>query len=89
MFGSFIPEREDDKPDYGIVKPLNSYNPIVVAYHEFAALLRDCASDGLRPWVWFRRAANAPGWSPDGNHNRTEEIRARWLAERESESGSV
>ncbi|MEO1029633.1 MAG: sterol desaturase family protein, partial [Pseudomonadota bacterium] len=44
MFGSFIPEQADDKPDYGIVKPLNTYNPIVVAYHEFGGLLKDCWS---------------------------------------------
>ena len=84
MFGSFIAELDEDRPDYGIVKPLNSYNPIVVAFHEFAALLRDCASDGFKPLTWFKRAANAPGWSPDGAHNRTEEIRARWTAEQET-----
>jgi sterol desaturase/sphingolipid hydroxylase (fatty acid hydroxylase superfamily) len=89
MFGSFIPEREEDKPDYGIVKPLNSYNPVTVAFHEFAALVRDCVSDGFRPLTWVKRAINAPGWSPDGQHNRTEEIRARWQAERETEKSSV
>ena len=82
MFGTFIPEIAEDKPDYGIVNPLNTFNPIVVASHEFAALIRDCWSDGLKPMTWLKRAANAPGWSPDGQHNRTEEIRARWKAEK-------
>ena len=85
MFGSFIPEQAEDKPDYGIVKPLNTYNPVIVAFHEFAALIRDCWSDGVKPVTWFKRAANAPGWSPDGDHNRTEEIRARWEAERDAD----
>ncbi|MEM1147317.1 MAG: sterol desaturase family protein [Pseudomonadota bacterium] len=81
LFGTFIPEQALDKPDYGIVKPLKSYNPIIVAYHEFAALLRDCWSDGLRPMTWLKRAFNPPGWSPHGDHNRSEDIRARWRAE--------
>ncbi|MEM6534334.1 MAG: sterol desaturase family protein [Pseudomonadota bacterium] len=84
MFGSFVPEIDSDKPDYGTVKPLKSYNPIVVAYHEFAALLSDCAADGLRPLTWVRRAINAPGWRPDGQHNRTREIQARWKAQNQA-----
>lgn len=81
MFGSFVEERDDEKPDYGIVKQLETHNPIVVAFHEFFGLLKDCGRDGFKPLTWFRRAANAPGWSPDGEHNRTEEIKARWHAE--------
>ncbi len=78
IFGSFIAERDDDQPDYGIVKPLETYNPFLVAFHELIGLVKDCASDGLNPYTWLKRAINAPGWSPDGNHNRTEEIRAEW-----------
>ena len=35
--------------------------------------LRDCASDGLRPWRWAGRFINKPGWSPDGHHSRSPE----------------
>lgn len=75
MFGSFVEERADEKPDYGIVKPIGSYNPLWVAYHEFVGLLRDCASDGLKPHNWFMRFTQPPGWSPDGSHNRSEDIK--------------
>ncbi|GAB5457415.1 MAG: sterol desaturase family protein [Henriciella sp.] len=81
MFGSFIPEDSTDKINYGIVKPLGRFNPFVVAFHEFFALIKDCISDGLRPLVWLKRAVNAPGWSPDGNHNRTEELKQAWREE--------
>ena len=79
MFGTFVEEREDERPDYGIVKPLGSYNPVTIAFHEAHGLLLDCARDGLRPDRWVRRAFNPPGWSPDGNHNRSEDIHAAWL----------
>jgi sterol desaturase/sphingolipid hydroxylase (fatty acid hydroxylase superfamily) len=78
MFGSFVEERADDKPVYGIVKPLGSHNPFIIAFHEAAALIKDCAIDGVRPLTWVKRAINPPGWSPDGNHERTEEIKAAW-----------
>lgn len=80
MFGTYV--REGDEPiEYGIVKPLGSYNPVIIAYHEFAGLIRDCASDGFRPWRWIGRAINPPGWSPDGRHNRSEEIKRAWMTE--------
>lgn len=75
IFGTFIEEQKDDPPVYGIVKPIGSYNPFWVAFHELIALMRDCASDGLRPDIWFMRLTQPPGWSPDGQHNRSEDIR--------------
>ena len=79
IFGTFVAERRDDKPDYGIVKPLGSYNPFMVAFHEALGLVRDCASDGLHPHRWLLRAVNAPGWSPTGDHNRSEELKRAFV----------
>jgi sterol desaturase/sphingolipid hydroxylase (fatty acid hydroxylase superfamily) len=39
MFGTFVPETE--QADYGITKPVNSYNPITLNFHEWKDLLRD------------------------------------------------
>lgn len=88
MFGSFVPEDEErDPPVYGIVHNLTTFNPVIVAYHEFVALVRDCARDGLRPDRWLRRAVNPPGWSPTGAHERSEDIKAQWLAAHPEEAG--
>ncbi|MDF1680389.1 sterol desaturase family protein [Ponticaulis sp.] len=81
MFGTFIEEDPDEEPVYGIVKPINSYNPIWIAYHEMIALIRDCASDGFAPVCWFMRIIKPPGWSPDGQHSCSEDIRREWLAQ--------
>ena len=81
MFGTFVPElSETEPPNYGIVHNLKTHNPIVIAYHEFVALMRDCARDGLRPDRWLRRAVNPPGWSPTGKLERSEEIKSEWLS---------
>jgi sterol desaturase/sphingolipid hydroxylase (fatty acid hydroxylase superfamily) len=88
MFGTFVPELDDDKPVYGIVKPIGSYNPFVIAFHELFGLLRDCARDGLRPDLWVRRALNAPGWGPDGAHNRSVELKAAYVAAHPEHAGT-
>jgi sterol desaturase/sphingolipid hydroxylase (fatty acid hydroxylase superfamily) len=89
MFGTFVPELDRDPPVYGTVKPLKSHNPVVVAYHEFAGLLADCARDGFRPWRWMGRAVNGPGWSPDGQHQRSAELKRAFLAAHPEEAGSA
>ena len=38
MFGSFEPERDDDPPRYGTVKPLGSYNLFWAALHEWVEM---------------------------------------------------
>jgi len=88
MFGSFVPELESDPCVYGIVKPVGTYNPFVVAYHEIAGLIRDCASDGLRPWRWVGRMINHPGWSPYGNHNRSIELKKAYIETHPDQAGT-
>jgi sterol desaturase/sphingolipid hydroxylase (fatty acid hydroxylase superfamily) len=78
LFGTFVREEDEDPPQYGIVRQLNSFNPGVIAFHELAALLRDMRKDGLRPGTWIGRALHPPGWSPDGRHQRSEDIRRAW-----------
>jgi sterol desaturase/sphingolipid hydroxylase (fatty acid hydroxylase superfamily) len=88
MFGTFVPELDYDKPVYGIVHPLGKFNPVIVAYHELFALLRDCWRDGPRPWRWLGRFINNPGWSPDGNHSRSRELKAAYLAAHPDQAGT-
>jgi len=88
MFGTFVPELDSEKPVYGTVKPINTFNPLRVAYGEMFALVRDCASDGLRPWRWAGRFINNPGWSPDGNHSRSRELKEAYLAAHPEQAGT-
>lgn len=92
LFGTFIPEEAEEATTYGIVTPLESHNPVIVAYHGFAGLFADFRRDGLRPHRWAMRALNPPGWCPDGHHQRSEEIKAEWCAgppEKDSDADMV
>ena len=54
LFGTFAAERDDTPCRYGLVAPLRSYNPLWIAFHEFAALGRDLWQ--ARGWRARRRA---------------------------------
>ncbi|MEU6160372.1 sterol desaturase family protein [Streptomyces sp. NPDC047130] len=61
MFGSFTEETE--RPVYGLTKNIETYNPLRVATHEYAAIARDlraARSWGERAGRLFR----GPGWQP-------------------------
>ena len=79
LLGTFEPERDDDCPRYGIVKPLGSFNPLRAATHEWIGIARDViAAPGLAKWHYLWRE---PGWSHDGSRDTSETIRARWRAQ--------
>ncbi len=41
LFGTFVAERDDLPPVYGLTTPLHSYNPVKIAFHGWLALGRD------------------------------------------------
>ena len=61
LFGSFEEERE--RVVYGLTKNIHSYNPLVIAFHEYAAIARDLTrARSLREVLGY--ALGHPGWTP-------------------------
>ena len=76
LFGTFVGERDDDRPRYGLVKNLGSFSLWWVACHEWISIARDVWAAPWRAklgYVW-----RPPGWSHDGSRDTSETIRARW-----------
>jgi sterol desaturase/sphingolipid hydroxylase (fatty acid hydroxylase superfamily) len=74
LFGTYMAERADEPVRYGLVKQLNSYNPFVIALHEWFAILRDLRK--ARSWsdalgYLFAR----PGWRPDGKGQTSADLK--------------
>lgn len=79
LFGTFVAERGEEPCDYGLVKPLKSYNPFYVELHGWIAVLRDLKqARSLREMAGY--LFKPPGWSPDGGET-TEQLRKRARAE--------
>lgn len=77
LFGTFQAEDASDPCRYGTVKPIGTYNPIRIAFHEWVAIARDvwrARTFGDRLRFVFGR----PGWSPDGTRQTAPQMRAAW-----------
>jgi len=74
MFGTFEPERAPVR--YGLTKDITTYNPLRIAFHEFAAIGRDLArAPGLRARLGYLFAP--PGWSHDGSSQTAGQLQRR------------
>lgn len=79
LFGTFQPELREERPHYGIIKQLGSFNLLWVAFHEWIGIARDVWS---APWgsklgyLW-----RPPGWSHDNSRDTSDALRERWLAD--------
>jgi hypothetical protein len=76
MFGTFAAERDDLPCRYGLVQPLLSNNPIVIAFHEWIALGRDVwqARSWRDRWSYL---FGPPGWQSNGEGAIPETVAAR------------
>lgn len=79
MFGTFVAEDDAERPRYGIVKNLGTFNPFIIAFNEWFGIFKDLASARS-----FRDVAGytlgPPGWSPDGSRMTSAKLKQRWAA---------
>jgi sterol desaturase/sphingolipid hydroxylase (fatty acid hydroxylase superfamily) len=83
MFGTFTAEIDEDRPRYGIIKNLGSFNLLWAAFHEWIGIAKDVFTvPGLRNKLNYM--IRPPGWSHDGSRDTSDTIKARW---RDGEGG--
>jgi len=90
MFGSFVSEEQGEKITYGVVTPINSYNPIKIAFAEWANIFKDIFSPAYKAGVWARLkyALAPPGYSHDGSRQSSEDIKRGFMRDHPSEVGT-
>jgi sterol desaturase/sphingolipid hydroxylase (fatty acid hydroxylase superfamily) len=77
VFGTFAAETSSEPPNYGLVKNIDTFNPLKVAFHEWAAMGRDLVrarSMAEAAGVVF----GAPGWRPGNMGTTSRQIREAW-----------
>jgi sterol desaturase/sphingolipid hydroxylase (fatty acid hydroxylase superfamily) len=73
LFGTFVPEGAAVR--FGLTKNIDTFNPVRIAFHEWAAIVRDVR----RAATWRARLGyifGPPGWSPDGSSLTTRQMQA-------------
>jgi sterol desaturase/sphingolipid hydroxylase (fatty acid hydroxylase superfamily) len=79
LFGTFVPEDDKEKPRYGIITQLGTFNPFRVAFHEWLGIWRDVTNaKSLREALGY--LFGPPGWSPDGSRKTSRSIKQAWAA---------
>lgn len=87
MFGTFVPEDDKEKVDFGLVHNLGTFNPLRVAFHEWIGIFKDVTQPGISWKDRFSYAFAPPGWSHDGSRQTSEMIKERHNRANESASG--
>jgi sterol desaturase/sphingolipid hydroxylase (fatty acid hydroxylase superfamily) len=78
MFGTFAAETDEDPPRYGLIHNIQTYNPLRIAFHEWAAMFQDLTrARSAREVIGF--VFGPPGWRPDGTGPTAANVRAAWL----------
>ncbi len=70
MFGTF--QDEEEKPNYGLTTNINTYNPLIIATHEWWSIIKDVRKN---PGHFKGYVFGPPGWSHDGSRKTTEQLR--------------
>jgi sterol desaturase/sphingolipid hydroxylase (fatty acid hydroxylase superfamily) len=61
-FGSYA--EEEDLPEYGLTKPIDTQNPVKVMSHGWVEMIHDVRA-GNSPSERVKHLVKRPGWSPD------------------------
>jgi len=95
MFGSFVREHSqsdssDEPMQYGVVTPINTYNPFKIAFIEWINIFRDVFSPAYKAGLWtrLRYVFSPPGYSHDGSRHTSEDIKRDYMRENPMEIGT-
>ena len=76
IFGTFEPEVE--KPIYGLVTNIDTYNPIKIAFLEWKNMLKDFYQSNTSIKNKFKYLIKPPGWKHDGTSVLSSDLRKKW-----------
>ena len=71
LFGTFKPEEE--RPNYGLTRNVNTFNPVLVAFSEWKHLYKKMTSTHSAKDA-FKYLIKPPGWSHDGTSKTAREM---------------
>lgn len=88
MFGTFVPEMDNEPVRYGIVRNLGTFNPLRIATHEYVSIVGDVFRKGLNLRQRLGYMFGAPGWSHDGSRDTTRRIKEEYVSRHPDQAGT-
>ena len=88
LFGTFVPELDRDKPVFGLVKNIETFNPFSVALGEYWGIAKDTVKPGVKLLDRIRYIFAPPGFSHDLSRKDSHTIKADYLRDHPREAGT-
>jgi len=76
FFGTFEPEVE--KPVYGLVQNIETFNPLKIAFIEWYQMVKDFFTSKTTIINKFKYLIKPPGWKHDGTSILSNDLRKKW-----------
>jgi sterol desaturase/sphingolipid hydroxylase (fatty acid hydroxylase superfamily) len=69
LFGTF--KAEEERPTYGLTRNIDTFNPLIIATHEWWDMIKDIWRHPRHSWNYL---FGPPGWSHDGSRKTTRQL---------------
>ena len=86
LFGTFQEELEEEKVVYGLTSNIKTYNPIVIAFHEWMLIFQDAFRSKTSLIKRLQYFTKPPGWKHDGTGILSNDLRKEWFVSRQKKS---
>ena len=88
IFGTFVPELGNEEISYGVVKPIETYNPVKIAFAEMINIFKDATQKDLTLRQRLAYIFAPPGYSHDGSRKGSKHIKADYTAAHPEQAGT-
>lgn len=79
LFGTFQPELDEVKVEYGLTNNIKTFNPFIIAIHEWVSMFKDCFVGKKTIYNRLKYLVKPPGWKHDGSGKTADDLRRDWL----------
>ena len=79
LFGTFQPELQEEKVVYGLVKNIDTYNPIKIAFLEWLSMFKESFTGKKSLKNRLLYLIKPPGWKHDGTGKISDDLRKDWF----------
>lgn len=79
LFGTFQPEIPNEKVIYGLTSNIKTYNPFIIAFHEWFAVFNDAFKAKTSIKNKLKYFVMPPGWKHDGTGKISNDLKNDWL----------
>lgn len=88
LFGTFQVELDEEKVVYGLTTNIKTFNPLIIAFHEWSAVFKDAITSKTSFTNKLKYFIKPPGWKHDGTGLLSNDLRSEWFLSHQKKSNT-